>query len=58
MTREVEEELNVLNEGKRCPLRERRTCPRFPDEECILLTDEGEPENFKEVKRDPTAESG
>ena len=49
---EVEEEPTVPNGGRRYPLRERRAPRRFPDEERVLLTDEGEPENFEEAKED------
>ena len=38
------------NGGRRYPLRERRAPRRFPDEEHVLLTDEGEPESFEEAK--------
>ena len=40
------------NQGRRYPLRERRAPRRFPDEEHVLLTDEGEPETFEEAKED------
>ena len=42
----------VENQGRRYPLRERRAPRRFPDEEHVLLTDEGEPETFEEEKED------
>mgnify|MGYP000246955402 FL=1 len=47
---EVEEEPTLPSEGRRYPLRERRAPRRFPDEEHVLLTDEGEPESFEEAK--------
>ena len=49
---EVEDELTVPNAGRRYPLREQRAPRRFPDEERVLLTDEGEPESYKEAKKD------
>ena len=33
-------------------MRERRAPQGFPDEERVLLTDEGEPESFDEAKDD------
>ena len=41
----------VNNQGRKYPLRERRSPHRFPDEERVLLTDEGEPESIEEAKR-------
>ena len=37
---------------QRYPLRERRPPRRFLDAKHVLLTDEGEPESFEEVKDD------
>ena len=44
-------ELTMKNQGSRYPLRERRAPHRFPDEEQVLVTDEGEPDSFEEAKR-------
>ena len=49
---EVKEEPTMPNEGRRYPLRERRAPRRFPNEENVLLTDEGQPESFEEAKND------
>ena len=46
----------VENQGRRYPLREKRAPQRFPDEEHVLLTNEGEPETFEEVKEDAIIE--
>ena len=40
------------NQGWRYPLRERRAPRRLPDEEHVLLTNEGELESFEEAKLD------
>ena len=40
------------NQGWRYTLRERRAPQRFPNEEHVLLTDEGELETFEEAKED------
>ena len=47
---ESNEEPVTENQGRRYPLRERRAPRRFPDEEHVLMTDEGEPESFEEAK--------
>ena len=49
---ELNEEPVVENQGRRYALRERRAPRRYPDEEHVLLTDEGEPETFEEAKED------
>ena len=53
---EVEEEESsesvVENRGRIYPLRNRCPPRRFPEKEYVLLTNEGELESFKEVKRD------
>ena len=49
---EVKEEPTMPNGCRRYPVRERRAPQRFPDEERVLLTDEGEPESFEEAKND------
>ena len=41
-----------VNQGRRYPLRERRAPQRFPDAKHVLLTDEGEHDNFEEVEKD------
>ena len=40
------------NGSRRYPLREKRAPQRFPDEERVLPTDEGESESFEETKND------
>ena len=52
LAEEDEEEPIVSNGGRRYPLRERRAPRRFPDEERVLLSDEGDPKSFKEAKED------
>ena len=52
LAKEVKEELTVPNGGRRYPLRERRAAQKFPDEERVLLTNEGDLESFEEVKND------
>ena len=49
---EPTEEPVAENQGRRYPLRERRAPRRFPDEEHVLLTDEGDPKSFQEAKED------
>ena len=44
-------ELMVENQGREYPLRE-KIPPQISDEECLLLTNEGELESFEEAKRD------
>ena len=51
-TKEIEHEPTIANEGRRYPIRDTRVPHRFPDREYVLLTDEGEPESFKEAKGD------
>ena len=51
-TEAVEQESTTSNQGRRYPLRERRAPRRFPDEEHVLLTDEGDLERFEEATRD------
>ena len=41
-----------MSPTQRYPLRERRAPRRFPDEECVLLTNEEDPESFEEAKND------
>ena len=50
---ELTEKPVAKNQGRRYPLRERRAPRRFPDEEHVLLTDEGEPKTLEEAKRHP-----
>ena len=47
---EVEPAVDILS------LRERRVPCRFPDEERVLLTDEGEPESLRKQRRMPTTQ--
>ena len=49
---EVKEEPTMPNGCRRYPVRERRAPQRFPNEERVLLTDEGEPESFEEATND------
>ena len=51
-TEEVKQETSASNGGKRYHLRQRKGLQRFPNEEHVLLTDEGEPEIFEKAKRD------